>query len=108
MSDPSASVGSTQLPKPKPRLRCVDRQQVIPAMPLENLLDKDHQARLVWEYALGVDLSPLYVQIRSVEDGPGHPALDPRIAFALWLYATLESVGSARVLTWLCQHHNAF
>ena len=108
MSDPSTPVEPTPQPKPKPRLRCVDRQQPIPAMPLENLLDEDHQARLVWEYALGVDLSPLYYQIRSVEGGPGHPALDPRIGFALWLYATLEGVGSARALTWLCQHHNAF
>jgi transposase len=77
-------------------------------MPLENLLDEDHQARLVWDFAVGVDLSPLYQQIRSVEGGPGHPAIDPRICFALWLYATLEGVGSARALTWLCQHHNAF
>jgi hypothetical protein len=27
---------------------------------------------------------------------------------ALWLYATLEGVGSARALDWLCCHHNAF
>jgi hypothetical protein len=26
----------------------------------------------------------------------------------VWLYATLEGVGSARALAWLCQHHNAF
>jgi transposase len=77
-------------------------------MPLENLLDQDHQARLVWEFSQGVDLSPLYHRIRSVEGGPGHPALDPRLGFALWLYATLEGVGSARALTWLCRHHNAF
>jgi transposase len=108
MNDSSGPVEPTGQPKPKPRLRCVDRQQVIPAMPLENLLDEDHQARLVWEYALGVDLSRLYDKIRSVEGGPGHPALDPRIGFALWLYATLEGVGSARALAWLCQHHNAF
>lgn len=108
MSEPSAAGEATPQRKPKPRLRCVDRQRVIPAMPLENLLDEDHQARLVWEYALGVDLSPLYDKIRSVEGGPGHPALDPRIGFALWLYATLEGVGSARALCWLCQHHNAF
>jgi hypothetical protein len=27
---------------------------------------------------------------------------------ALWLYATLEGVGSARALDWLCSNHNAF
>ena len=29
---------------------------------------------------------------------PGRAALDPRLAIALWLYATLEGVGSARQL----------
>jgi len=91
-----------------PRLRTADRQQIIPAMPLEDLLDTDHQARLVWDFCLGLDLTPLYDQIRSRVGRPGHPALDPRIGVALWLYATLEGVGSARALAWLCQHHNAF
>ena len=94
--------------RPVPRLRQVDRRQVIPAMPLEDLLDTDHQARLVWDFCLGLDLAPLYDQIRSRQGGPGHPAIDPRIQTALWLYATLEGVGSARALAWLCSNHNAF
>jgi hypothetical protein len=93
---------------PVPRLRTVNRQQIIPAMPLEDLLDSDHQARLVWDFCLGLDLTPLSDQIRSRVGGPGHPAIDPRICVAVWLYATLEAVGSARALAWLCEHHNAF
>jgi transposase len=77
-------------------------------MPLEDLLDSDHQARLVWDFCLGLDLTPLSDSIRSRVGGPGHPALDPRIGVALWLYATLEGVGSARALAWLCEHHHAF
>src|SRR6516225_9355973 len=95
-------------PNPKPRLRCADRQQVIPAMPLENLLEEDHQARLVWDFVQGLDLSPLLDRIRAVEGHPGAPPADPRVCVALWLYATLEGVGSARALAWLCAHHNAF
>src|SRR5882724_11892735 len=94
--------------RPAPRLRTVDRRQIIPAMPLEDLLDTDHQARLVWDFCLGLDLSCLYVSVRSRVGGPGHPANDPRICVALWLYATLEGVGSARALAWLCENHNAF
>jgi transposase len=94
--------------RPPPRLRTVDRQQLIPAMPLERLLDTDHQARLVWDFCLGLELAPLYDRIRSRLGGPGHPALDPRIGVALWLYATLEGVGSARALDYLGTHHNAF
>src|SRR5947208_3855807 len=94
--------------RPAPRLRTVNRQQIIPAMPLENLLESNHQARLVWDFCVGLDLTPWYDQIRSRVGGPGHPAIDPRICVAVWLYATLEGVGSARALAWLCENHNAF
>ena len=52
-------------PRQPPRLRCADREQLIPAMPLEDLLDSDHQARVVWQFCLGLDLSGLYDSIRS-------------------------------------------
>ena len=94
--------------RPLPRLRTADRQQIIPAMPLEDLLEQDHQARLVWDFCLGLELSSLYDQIRSREGGPGRAAIDPRLCVALWLYATLEGVGSARSLAWLCENHHAF
>src|SRR5512138_233092 len=94
--------------RPAPRLRVVDRQRVIPAMPLENLLDSDHQARLVWDFCSRLDLAPLHDAVGSRVGGPGHPAIDPKICVALWLYATLEGIGSARALAWLCSNHNAF
>jgi transposase len=94
--------------RPPPRLRQVDRQRLVPTMPLEGLIDSDHQARLVWDFCLGLDLSPLYDAVGSRERGPGHPAIDPRIHVALWLYATLEGVGSARALARLCAGHAAF
>jgi transposase len=77
-------------------------------MPLEDLLETDHQARVVWDFVSQLDLAPLYARIRAVEGGPGRPAIDPRILTAVWLYATLEGVGSAHALAWLCEHHNAF
>src|SRR3954470_21898021 len=103
---PSSSAESTT--RPPPRLRTADRQLIIPAMPLEHLLEQDHQARTVWDFCLGLDLSSLYHPIRSREGGPGRAAIDPRLCIALWLYATLEGVGSARALAWLCANHNAF
>jgi transposase len=89
-------------------LRLADRQQVLPAMPLDDLLDTDHQARVVWDFCRGLDLSDFYDRIRSRDGGPGRAAIDPRLCVALWLYATLEGVGSARALAWLCENHNAF
>lgn len=77
-------------------------------MALEDLLETDHQARVAWDFCLGLDLSESYDAIGSREGGPGRAAIDPRLCVALWLYATLEGVGSARALAWLCEHHNAF
>ncbi|MBY0231722.1 MAG: transposase [Gemmataceae bacterium] len=89
-------------------MRSADREQLIPPMRLEDLLEEGHQARLVWDFCLGLDLAPLLDPIRSRLGGPGRAALDPRIGVALWLYATLEGVGSARALDFLCVEHNAF
>src|SRR4051812_7322412 len=94
--------------RPKPRLRRADRGQLLPPMPLDGLLDDDHQARLVWQYVGGLDLSGLYQPIKAVEGHPGRPPADPAVLVALWLHATLEGVGSARALGYLCSHHNAF
>ena len=77
-------------------------------MDLEGLLPADHRARLVWQFVEGLDLAELYGQIRAVEGHAGRPAIDPKILLALWLYATLEGVGSARALARLCEQHDAY
>lgn len=94
--------------RPPPRLRQPDRQQILPALALDDLIPTEHQARVVWDFCSGLDLRPLCDAIRSREGGPGRAAIDPRLCVALWLYATLEGVGSARALAWLCEHHLAF
>src|ERR1700761_9269430 len=65
---------------------------------LEALLPRNHSARIVWGFAEGLDLEPFYAAIRSREGHAGRPPADPRVLLALWLYATLEGVGSAREL----------
>jgi transposase len=75
---------------------------------LESLLPEDHRARVVWDFVSGLDLSPWYDAIRSVEGEAGRPAIDPAILLSLWVYATLEGVGSARALERLCEQHDAY
>ena len=75
---------------------------------LESLLPPDHAARAVWDFVESLDLSLLYAKIQSVEGGAGRPALDPRVPMALWLYATVEGVGSARALERLTLQHDAY
>jgi transposase len=92
-----------------PRLRRARRDQVaMRLLALDDLLPDDHRARLVWEYVQGVDVTPLYRRIRAVEGSSGRDATDPKILLALWLYATLEGVGSARALARLCEEHLAY
>jgi len=77
-------------------------------MLLEDLIEPDHPARSVWRFVEGFDLSLLYDRIRSREHTPGRPPTDPRVLVALWLYAILYDVISARRVEELSRHHNAF
>lgn len=75
---------------------------------LESLLPEDHRARSVWDFVCGLDLSPWYEEIGSIEGEAGRPAIDPAILLSLWIYATLEGVGSARAVGRLCEQHDAY
>lgn len=91
------------------RLRTVDRRQlVISTKCLNDLLPPEHEARLIWHYICTLDLRPLLARIQAVPGGCGRNATDPRILIALWLYATVEGIGSARQLARLCECHDAF
>jgi len=93
----------------RPRVQRADRKQVfMRAVALDALLSEDHQVRLVWQYVDGLDLSPLYQQIRAIEGQAGRDPIAPEILMALWLYATLNQVGSARQLDRLCKEHVAY
>ncbi len=95
--------------KATPRLQQPNRAQVeLRPVDLEGLLPPDHRARVVWEFVEGLDLSPLYAEIKAVEGHAGRPPIDPAILMALWLYATVEGVGSARALARLCEEHDAY
>jgi transposase len=95
--------------KVEPRLQRPNREQVeLRPVDLEGLLPADHRARIVWEFVEGLDLAPLYAGIKAVEGHAGRPAIDPAILMALWLYATVEGVGSARAVARLCEEHDAY
>lgn len=92
-----------------PRLLQPNRSQVeLRASDLESLLPADHRARLVWGYVVHQDLSQLILDIKARGSNAGRAAIDPHILFALWLYATLQGVGSGRELARLSQEHDAY
>jgi transposase len=106
---PAPPPGAAAREPSPPRVRQANRTQVLlRALDLEGMLPEDHRARVVWAYVEGLDLTPLYQEIQAVEGEAGRPATDPKLLLALWLYATLEGVGSARALARLCEDHLAY
>jgi transposase len=75
---------------------------------LDALVPGGHRARMVMGFVESLDLSALYETILAREGEPGRPPPDPAVLLALWLYATIEGVGSARQLERLAQHDPAY
>lgn len=111
---PGEDAGSSLPPGKAPRVgakrvrRAVRDQVEFQEFALNDLLSEDDEARIVWEFVCGLDLSELYARIQAVEQGPGQAPADPRILLALWLYATLRGEGSAREINRLCRKHIAY
>ena len=57
----------------------------------------------MWRSVDSLDLSPLYAKIQAVEGQAGRDAVDPKILMALWMFATIEGIRSARQLDRLCE-----
>jgi transposase len=92
-----------------PRLETANRAQIeLTPTDLEALLPPGHAARLVWRFVEGLDLAGFYAAIRAREGHAGRAAIDPKILVALWLYATIDGVGSAREVDRLCYAHDAY
>lgn len=77
-------------------------------MDLDRMLPDEHPARAVWDYVEILDLGNFYDVIRSREGSAGRPANDPKVYLALWIYATLDGVGSAREIERLTRDHLAY
>jgi transposase len=87
----------------KPRLRVPIRDQIeVRWASLDDLLEGDHPARIVWAAVCALDLKSWLSEIKAVERHVGRDATDPRLLVALWTFATLKGIGSARELDRLC------
>src|ERR1700676_2385460 len=75
---------------------------------LEAMLPSDHRARVVWSFVESLDLAALYDAVKAREGVAGRPAADPAVLLAMWLYATVEGVGSARELERLAERDLAY
>lgn len=92
-----------------PRVLKPDRAQArLEPVCLEDRLPADHRARLVWRAVERLDLSLFHEPIAAREGIAGRAAVDPRLLVALWLYASIDGVGSGRELARLCESDDAY
>ena len=106
---PASSARRERLRQGPARMLQAEREQVeLLAVDLDSVLAPDHQARLVWGYVQRQDWSELEQRIKARGSAAGRRAIDPRILFALWLYATLQGVGSGREIARLSRTHDAY
>ena len=86
-----------------PRLRRPDRQQLlVRPRTIDELVPEDHPVRAVWALVQRWDLTLFLQAIRARGSRPGRAATDPQLLLALWLYASIESIGCGRQLARLC------
>jgi transposase len=105
----SAACSKTPAPVAAPRVLTAQRDQIaLRPVDLEATVGAEHAVRNVWAFVERQDLSALYAEIGSVEGQAGRAAIDPKIVMALWLYATVDGVGSAREIERLTETHDAY
>jgi transposase len=106
---PSSAQAAQSKTYGKPRLRVPIRdQREMQSASLDQLIDPDHQVRIVWAAVCKLDLSSWLHDIKAVARHVGRDATDPRLLLSLWVYATLRGIGSARELDRLCREHLAY
>jgi transposase len=95
--------------EPKARVVEANRAQMrLVPLDLETMIGDEDPARAVWAFVERLDLGAFYERIGSKEGRAGRPAIDPQILLALWIYATVDGVGSARRISRLCEQHLAY
>ena len=75
---------------------------------IDDLVAQDHPVRAVWAFVSAMDLRELHDAVKAREGVPGHPPAAPEVMMALWLWATVDGVGSARRVARLCEVHLAY
>jgi len=84
-------------------VRPVRNQLSLQPTDLEALVPDDHPVRAIWALTERLDLGEYYDEIAARGSAPGRSATDPQVMLALWLFASSEGVGSARLLERLCE-----
>jgi transposase len=75
---------------------------------LDDLVPPRHPVRTVPQVVERLDLARFCDPIKAREGVAGRDATDPKLLIALWLYACIRGIGSARELARQCEENAAF
>ena len=95
-------IGDLRMRKP------VRNQAEMVVRDLDSLIAEDHPVRAIWNFLNKLDLAAFYTYIKVDLNQAGRPASDPQVILALWVYATVEGIGSARQLARLSEEHDVY
>lgn len=91
------------------RLRKPERRQMeLVAQCTDDLVGPTHGVRTVAAVVAKLDLSAFRKEIHAREGVAGRDATDPELLVALWLYACIRGIGSARELARRCEESLPF
>ena len=91
------------------RLRQPERHQIgWQAAAIDELVAGDHPVRAIWAFVLSLDLHELHDLVKAREGVAGQAPPAPALMMALWLWAVVDGVGSARQVARLCEQHLAY
>src|SRR2546427_1607427 len=103
------SAGEARATKAAVRVRVPERRQVAMVVQCpDDLIPGQHPARMVMALVERLELSGFSETIKAREGVAGRDATDPRLLVALWLYACIRGIGSARELARRCEESAAF
>ena len=74
----------------------------------DELVPATHEVRQVWAVVQAMDLAAFSVNVKAIKGGAGRNATDPALLVALWLYAAVRGIGSARELERRCNESAPF
>jgi len=103
------SAGEARATKAAVRVRVPERRQVAMVVQCpDDLIPGQHPARMVMALVERLELSGFSETIKAREGVAGRDATDPRLLVALWLYACIRGIGSARELARRCEERAGF
>jgi transposase len=98
-------VETTEAPKAPVRTIDLNRAQVrLAALDLEELIEADHPARLIWKLSEEFNLSQFEAKQKSREGEAGRPCWSAQLLVSIWVYSYSMGVASARAIERMMEH----